>query len=130
MKPPQAQSERRDVDVSPANKPRAPSGPAGEPGGSFKSTFRDASYYSTGRDWADYAPAYRYGYEAFSRHHHAHPQFEDIERVLEQNWDDARQRSRLVWVEARNAVRDAWRQAENEASEQAHMTSGSGKSHH
>lgn len=130
MKPLRTQSESRDVDVSPATKPSAPSGPAGEPGSSFRSTFRDASYYSTGRDWADYAPAYRYGYEAFAQHHHAHPKFEDIECVLEQNWNDVRQRSRLVWVEARKAVRDAWRQAENEASEQSHMSSESGKSHH
>ena len=37
----------------------------------FQSIYRDATYYSTGRDWSDYAPAYRYGREAFEHHRDA-----------------------------------------------------------
>lgn len=79
----------------------------------FRDRFRDASYYSTGRDWNDYAPAYRYGAQAFARHRGK--RFEDIERRLERDWNSARASSRLVWVEARGAVLDAWRQASDEA---------------
>jgi hypothetical protein len=79
----------------------------------FRDRFRDASYYSTGRDWDDYAPAYRYGASAFAQHRGKH--FEDIERILERNWDTEKPPSRLVWVEARGAVLDAWRQASQEA---------------
>lgn len=78
----------------------------------FRDRFRDASYYSTGRDWNDYAPAYRYGTRAFTRHRGK--RFEDIEHRLEQDWNSARASSRLVWVEARGAVFDAWRQASEE----------------
>jgi hypothetical protein len=79
----------------------------------FRDCFRDASYYSTGRDWNDYAPAYRYGVQAFARYRGK--RFEDIERRLEQGWNSAKASSRLVWVEARGAVLDAWRQASDEA---------------
>ncbi len=75
----------------------------------FRDHFRDASYYSTGRDWNDYAPAYRYGEAAFKRYRGK--RFEDVERALEQAWSDAKSPSRLLWVEARGAVLDAWQAA-------------------
>lgn len=75
----------------------------------FRATYRDAAYYSSGRDWQDYAPAYRYGHAAFQRHRGQ--RFEQIERLLEQHWNEARPPSRLAWTEARGAVQDAWRQA-------------------
>jgi hypothetical protein len=75
----------------------------------FRDSFRDASYYSTGRDWNDYAPAYHYGESAFRRYRGE--RFEDIERTLERNWAAAKPPSRLVWVEARSAVLDAWERA-------------------
>lgn len=75
----------------------------------FQATYRDAAYYSSGRDWSDYAPAYRYGREAFERHRDAH--FEQIEDMLARNWEQAKPPSRLVWAEARGAVRDAWQHA-------------------
>jgi hypothetical protein len=71
--------------------------------------FRNASYYSTGRDWSDYAPAYRYGETAFKRYRGK--RFEDVERALEEAWAGAKSSSRLLWVEARGAVLDAWQAA-------------------
>jgi hypothetical protein len=79
----------------------------------FRASFRDASYYSSGRDWSDYAPAYRYGQA--SSQHHAGKRFEDVEDVLEAQWSDVRATSRLVWTEARGAVREAWNAARDEA---------------
>lgn len=76
----------------------------------FQAIYRDAAYYSTGRDWSDYAPAYRYGREAFDHHHEA--RFEQIEDELARDWDQAKAPSRLAWVEARGAVLDAWQRAE------------------
>jgi hypothetical protein len=77
----------------------------------FQSIYRDATYYSTGRDWSDYAPAYRYGREAFE--HHRDARFEQIEDDLAREWDLAKAPSRLAWVEARGAVLDAWQRAES-----------------
>ena len=73
----------------------------------FRGCYRDAPYYSTGRNWHDYAPAYHYGHVA----HDAHPgaRFESVERELAENWDMQKAKSRLVWTEARGAVRDIWK---------------------
>lgn len=73
----------------------------------FQSLFPDAAYYSTGRAWTDYAPAYRYGRDAFERDRQT--SFEQIEPELARGWEQARPPSRLAWAEARGAVLDAWR---------------------
>ena len=79
----------------------------------YLSVFRDAPYYSSGRSWMDYAPAYRYGYEHFVRHRGRH--FEEVESELEREWETGRATSRLAWAEARGAVRDIWRRLEQES---------------
>lgn len=76
----------------------------------FESNFRNAPYYSTGRDWSDYQPAYQYGYDTFAQHRGQ--RFDDIESQLERDWDSSRARSRLAWNEARGAVRDGWHHIE------------------
>lgn len=75
----------------------------------FQALFRDAPYYSTGRNWDDYAPAYRYGHEAHAQH--AGRRFEEVEVQLARDWFRRKGASRLLWTEARGAVRDAWRRA-------------------
>src|SRR3546814_20933007 len=42
----------------------------------YRALFRDAPYYSTGRKWRDYAPAYRYGHVA--RDEHPQERFEQV----------------------------------------------------
>lgn len=76
----------------------------------FRARFRDAPYYSTGRGWADYAPAYKFGLAAQARA--GGRRFEDVEADLAAAWGRPNPSSRLAWVEARGAVEDAWRQAE------------------
>ncbi|ATD66547.1 MULTISPECIES: hypothetical protein [Luteimonas] len=75
----------------------------------FKPGLAQAPYYSAGRHWDDYAPAYRYGRDC--RQRHAGRRFDEIEAQLEHGWDAARGHSRLGWVEARGAVEDAWARA-------------------
>ncbi|VXC21703.1 conserved hypothetical protein [Luteimonas sp. 9C] len=72
----------------------------------FKAGLAQAAYYSAGRHWNDYAPAYRFGRD--SRQRHAGSRFDAVERELEQGWDQARDQSRLGWIEARGAVEDGW----------------------
>lgn len=72
----------------------------------FRRIYREAVYYSTGRGWPDYAPAYRYGYENYGRF--GGRRFEDVEAQLEHDWDAGRGESRLVWAEAKGAIRDIW----------------------
>lgn len=73
----------------------------------FERNFRTMPYYSTGRGWSDYAPAYRYGYDTCRRYRGQ--RFEEVEDRLARDWPNARAGSRLLWAEARDAVRDGWR---------------------
>lgn len=76
----------------------------------FQKHYQQAPYYSSGREWADYQPAYRYGYDTYGAHRGQ--RFEDVEDRLERDWDDAKATSRLAWAEARDAVRDGWHHIE------------------
>ena len=76
----------------------------------FERNYRNASYYSTGREWHDYQPAYRYGYETYGQYRGQ--RFEDVEDSLERNWNEAKADSRLAWAEAKDAVRDGWHHIE------------------
>lgn len=80
----------------------------------FQDGLLQAPYYSVGRLWDDYLPAYRFGQR--SQRRHSGLRFDDVERQLEREWDTARGASRLGWVEARsrtpgpapNSVRPMW----------------------
>lgn len=72
----------------------------------FRLTYQDKPYYSTGRHWEDYSPAYAYGYDTHGRYRGA--SFDEAETHLAKDWERARQKSRLTWAEARHAVRDGW----------------------
>lgn len=77
----------------------------------YRRDYRDVSYYSAGRTWSDYAPAYRYGYRQQAAHAKTSVAFEQVEPALERGWTEARGASRLNWTEARPAVMAAWRDA-------------------
>jgi hypothetical protein len=110
--------ETRSPQASESRAPETPEVPDALRDNRFFALYRDASYYSAGRNWGDYAPAYRFGDEAFKRY--PGKRFDSVEQKLEQEWDAARGQSRLVWVEARGAVLDAWRQARLEARSRRH----------
>ena len=76
----------------------------------FEQNYRNASYYSSGREWNDYQPAYRYGYDTYGQYRGQ--RFEDVEDRLERNWNEAKADSRLAWAEAKDAVRDGWHHIE------------------
>ena len=76
----------------------------------FKKSYTTASYYDSSRDWNDYQPAYKYGYETYGTYRGR--DFDSVEPELERNWDTTRGNSRLAWGEARGAVRDGWNHIE------------------
>ena len=45
----------------------------------------DAPYYSSERDWSDYQPAYKYGYDTYGQYRGQ--RFEDVEPQLERDWE-------------------------------------------
>ena len=76
----------------------------------FKNTYRDRPYYKSGREWNDYEPAYKYGYDTYGQYRGQ--RFEDVDSDLERNWDKTRAKSNLEWNEAKHAVRDGWHHIE------------------
>lgn len=61
--------------------------------------------YAAGRNYEDLQPAYRYGWEARTRHEDRN--WNDVETDLGREWNE-RHGSRLSWDHARNATQDAW----------------------
>lgn len=76
----------------------------------FENKYRDTPYYSSGREWSDYQPAYQYGYDTYGKYR-GH-RFEDVEPQLERDWNNTKANSRLAWTEAKGAVRDGWHHIE------------------
>ena len=76
----------------------------------FENTYRETPYYSSGREWNDYQPAYQYGYDTYGKYRGQ--RFEDVETQLERDWDTTKANSRLAWTEAKGAVRDGWHHIE------------------
>ena len=73
----------------------------------WRSAYAARPGYVRGYDYdADYAGAYRLGYEGRGRY--VGRGWDEVEPSLRSDWERAKDRSRLTWDEARYAVRDAW----------------------
>ncbi|RMH90911.1 hypothetical protein EBB59_09020 [Lysobacter pythonis] len=72
----------------------------------FQHYFRHAPYFSSGRYWRDYAPAYAYALDCWISCPGC--RFEQVEARLAEDWPRVAGESRLGWSEAREAVIDAW----------------------
>jgi len=71
-------------------------------------------YYQTGRNYDDYAPAYRLGLQGRSRA--TGSSFDDARAELSSQWAGQRDRSTLSWTEAEAASRAAWHRADEQLS--------------
>lgn len=76
----------------------------------FKSQYTATPYYTAGREWNDYEPAYKYGYDTYGQYRGQ--RFEEVEGNLERDWNSVKADSRLEWNEAKQAVRDGWHHIE------------------
>ena len=64
------------------------------------------SYATKDDDYAQYGPAYQYGYQSHSQH--AGKPFADVESHLKQGWETVRGESKLDWEKAKHASREAY----------------------
>jgi len=72
----------------------------------WRENYANTTYVVVGENYADYEPAYRYGWEATNRYGELN--WDEIEEDMERNWEQNRGSSRLPWERAKHAVRDAW----------------------
>lgn len=73
----------------------------------WKTQHTSRPYYDKTHTWDDYEPAYRYGWDARTRH--GERQWDDkLENDLKSGWETAKGKSRMTWERAKDATRDAW----------------------
>jgi hypothetical protein len=72
----------------------------------WRDNYTGRPYVASGSSYDEYAPAYRYGVDAYSRH--SGRSFDDVEPELGRGWGASRGRSSLEWERAKHATRDAW----------------------
>src|SRR4051812_19888707 len=83
----------------------------------WKTNSHPRPYVEPGASYDQYAPAYRYGWEMYSRHATRGRTFEEVEPELASRWENYRDESNLSWDKARNAARDAWGRLERSGGE-------------
>jgi uncharacterized protein (TIGR02284 family) len=78
----------------------------------WRTTYLTRPYVAPGTAFDLYAPAYQYGWEAYSVHAPAGASFERVEPTLRDSWSREPRGSSLTWDSARQAMRDAWSRLE------------------
>jgi hypothetical protein len=77
----------------------------------WKNQYTNEPYYEAGRKYNDYAPAYRTGYEGYTRYEGR--TFDDVQSDLERDYNATKGDSALAWDKAKGATRAAWHRVEN-----------------
>lgn len=72
----------------------------------WRDNYSSRPYVSSGESYDEYAPAYRYGVDSYTKY--PDRSYDEVESELGRNWDAARGKSSLEWDRARHASRDAW----------------------
>jgi hypothetical protein len=74
----------------------------------WRSNYASRPYASGGRDFSEYEPGYRYGFESAQQHRGR--DWNDVEPELRQGWDryEGRGENRSTWDQIKDSVRDAW----------------------
>jgi hypothetical protein len=86
----------------------------------WRETYSSRPYADQNRDFSEYEPGYRYGYE--SAHRHGQRDWTSAERDLEQGWDSYEHRggNRSTWEQIKGSVRDAWDRVTGSGSDTHH----------
>ena len=79
----------------------------------WRDNHKNQAYFNSTTTYDSYAPAYRYGIEAYSTY--VGRKFDEVEPQLAKEWDKARGTSRLTWDTAKLAVRDAYERLHSNA---------------
>lgn len=78
--------------------------------GYWKDNYAKRSYTDKNASYDNYRPAYRTGYEGYSRY--PGKKFEEVESNLQSDYEKAKGKSNLAWAKAKFATRDAWNRVE------------------
>lgn len=82
----------------------------------WRNNYASRPYYEQGRTFEDYQPAYRTGYEGYSRYYLTGKTYDQVEPQLRSDYEKSHSRAGLAWEKAKHATRDAWDKVERSAS--------------
>ncbi|MEG4963269.1 MULTISPECIES: hypothetical protein [unclassified Microcoleus] len=78
----------------------------------WQTNYSSRPYVDTSATYDDYQPAYRTGYEGYSRYGGTGKSFNEIEHDLQRDYETNRGKSNVAWEKAKHATRDAWDRVE------------------
>ncbi|MEG4247705.1 hypothetical protein QUB37_10685 [Microcoleus sp. AT3-A2] len=78
----------------------------------WQSNYSSRPYVDTSATYEDYQPAYRTGYEGYSRYGATGKKYHEIEDDLRRDYETNRGKSKVTWEKAKPATRDAWDRVE------------------
>jgi uncharacterized protein YcfJ len=74
----------------------------------WRENFQKRPYYRSGREYSEYEPAYRYGWESATRSDYRGRKWDEVEKDLERGWEKAKGETKETWYDVKDATRDAW----------------------
>lgn len=81
----------------------------------WRGNYNKRPYYRSGKEYSEYEPAYRYGWESASRPEYRNRKWNDVEGDLQRGWDMAKGGTQQGWYDVKDATRDAWSRVRREA---------------
>ncbi|NJO40224.1 MAG: glycine zipper family protein [Cyanobacteria bacterium CRU_2_1] len=81
----------------------------------WRNNYLSRPYVHTGRVYEDYQPAYRTGYEGYTRYQGQGKTYDELEPELKRDYETQYPRANMQWDDAKYATRDAWNRAGNNA---------------
>ncbi len=78
----------------------------------WQNNYTSSSYADPGATYEDYEPAYRTGYEGYSRYSATGKSFNELEDDLQRDYEINRGKSNVQWEKAKHAAQDAWNRVE------------------
>jgi hypothetical protein len=78
----------------------------------WRNNYSSRPYYESGYSYDDYDPAYRTGYEGYSRYAGTGRTYDEVEPELQQEYERSHSGAKLGWEKAKHASRDAWNRIE------------------
>jgi hypothetical protein len=73
----------------------------------WSKSFKTRPYYRPGKEYSEYEPAYRFGWESAGRKEYAGKRFDEVESELLRDWNGS-PGATDPWTDARDASHDAW----------------------
>ncbi len=74
----------------------------------WRNNYASRPYIEKDRQYEDYQPAYRTGYEGYRRYGNSGKTYDEVERDLRSDYEKQRGSTGLGWDKAKHATRDAW----------------------